>query len=101
MEGILGATHGGDIAFAMGNYASSAMAGDRPENAELGKIMNDTWVQFAASGDPNNAAIPTWRGYAPPARQTMLFDVPPRVVNDPRSVIRQLIIDATERKPAR
>jgi para-nitrobenzyl esterase len=97
MQGILGATHGGDIAFAMGNYATSVMAGDRAENAQLGKIMTDTWVQFAASGDPNNAAIPTWKGYGPPDRQTLLFDVPTRVVSDPRSAIRKLIIDAAER----
>src|SRR3546814_1918567 len=68
----------------MANYTASSMAGDRPENPAMAKIMSDTWVNFAATGNPNNPAIPEWKPYEPQQRATMVFDVPPHVENDPR-----------------
>jgi para-nitrobenzyl esterase len=94
MGGIAGAAHGGDIPFAMNNYDASAMAGDRPDNPAMARIMSDTWVSFAATGDPNNPAIPPWAPYEPTRRATMLFDVPTRVENDPRGDIRALLAEA-------
>ncbi len=98
LGGALGATHGGDIPFAMSNYAASGMAGDRPENAAMAQMMSDTWVNFAATGDPNNPAIPHWPAYAPPERQTMILDVHPRVERDPRPEIRELLFSAVAGK---
>src|SRR3546814_8992953 len=69
----------------MANYTASSMAGDRPENPAMAKIMSDTWVNFAATGNPNTPAIPEWKPYEPQQRATMVFDVPPHVENDPRS----------------
>ena len=94
LGGVFGATHGGDIPFAMNNYARSGMAGDRPENAAMGQLMSETWVKFAATGDPNNAAIPHWPAYAAPERQTMILDVEPHVESDPRAEIRALLFEA-------
>src|SRR3546814_7943483 len=43
LDGAIGAAHGGDIPFAMANYTASSMAGDRPENPAMAKIMSETW----------------------------------------------------------
>jgi para-nitrobenzyl esterase len=94
MGGIAGAAHGGDIPFAMNNYDASSMAGDRPDNPEMAKIMSDTWVSFVATGNPNNPAIPQWDTYDAKRRATMLFDVPSRVENDPRANIRVALTEA-------
>jgi para-nitrobenzyl esterase len=94
MGGIAGAAHGGDIPFAMNNYDASSMAGDRPDNPEMAKIMSDTWVSFVATGNPNNPAIPQWDPYDAKRRATMLFDVPSRVENDPRANIRVALTEA-------
>jgi para-nitrobenzyl esterase len=94
MGGIAGAAHGGDIPFAMNNYKASTMAGDRPDNPAMAKVMSDTWVSFAATGNPNNAAIPNWKPYDAKERATMLFDLPPRTENDPRANIRKLLAEA-------
>src|SRR3546814_909622 len=83
--------------FAMANYTASSMAGDRPENPAMAKIMSDTWVNFAATGNPNNPAIPEWKPYEPQQRATMVFDVPPHVENDPRSEVRALLMDAGQK----
>jgi para-nitrobenzyl esterase len=94
LGGVLGATHGGDIPFAMNNYGSSSMAGDRPENPEMAALMSETFVRFAATGNPNNAAIPSWEPYRADSRATMIFDLPPRAEIDPRSEVRRLLAEA-------
>ena len=91
MGGVLGATHGGDIPFAMNNYTASGMAGDRPDNPKMAKAMSDTWVHFAATGNPNNPAIPDWPSYDLETRAVMHFDLPTYVENDPRAKMRALL----------
>ena len=54
------------------------------DRAELARIMSTTWATFARTGNPNNDLIPTWPAYDTAERATMIFDVPPRVENDPR-----------------
>jgi para-nitrobenzyl esterase len=61
----------------------------------MARIMSETWVRFAQTGDPNNAEIPQWRPYSADARSTMIFDLPPHVEDDLRADIRQLINEAT------
>ncbi len=94
LGGVLGATHGGDIPFALNNYGASSLAGDRPDNPAMAKIMSDTWIAFARTGDPNSSAIPQWDPYDVQRRPTMHFDLPPHVEEDPRSAIRVLLTEA-------
>jgi para-nitrobenzyl esterase len=94
LGGSMGAAHGGDIPFALNNYRTSVIAGQRSENDKMGKIMSDTWVRFAATGDPNNASIPRWKPYDLQTRASMHFDVPPRVVNNERPQMRELLAKA-------
>jgi para-nitrobenzyl esterase len=57
---------------------------------ELAAIVSATWVQFARSGKPDNAAIPAWPAYTTDTRATLVFDTRCRVVNDPGSDARLL-----------
>jgi len=52
--------------------------------------MSDAFIAFARSGDPNNAGLPQWRPYDLNTRATMLFDVEPRLADDPRGGERRL-----------
>jgi para-nitrobenzyl esterase len=97
LGGSMGAAHGGDIPFALNNYPMSVIAGKRPDNDKMGKVMSDTWARFAATGDPNNSAIPRWDAYDLTQRAVMHFDVPPRVSYDDRAGMRQLLTKATAR----
>lgn len=91
MGGVLGATHGGDIPMAMNNFDTNGMAGNRLDNAQMARVMSETWVTFAATGNPNNALIPEWRPYDLATRPVMLLDLPPRVVGDPRGAMRAML----------
>lgn len=52
--------------------------------------MMDSFVAFARTGRPDNAAIPEWVPYALPRRATMVFDRATRVEDDPRGGERRL-----------
>lgn len=90
MGGILGATHGGDIPFAMNNYSYTPMAGDRPENALMGAVMSEAFVQFAHTGNPNHDNLPVWQPYSPAHRNTLVFDTESWAQCDPQSALREL-----------
>jgi para-nitrobenzyl esterase len=90
MGGVLGATHGGDIPFALGNHELSSMAGHRPQNARMGALMSETWIEFAGTGRPAHPDLPDWRPYTAADRATMLLDLPPQLDVDPRAEVRAL-----------
>jgi para-nitrobenzyl esterase len=52
--------------------------------------MSETFIAFARSGDPNNRLIPRWQRYTMARRETMVFDVPSHLENDPRGAERRL-----------
>ncbi|MHB8463961.1 MAG: carboxylesterase/lipase family protein [Acidimicrobiales bacterium] len=90
MGGVLGATHGGDIVFALNNHGLTPMAGDRPENERMGTLMSEAFVRFARDGDPNHPDLPAWRPYELGSREVMVFDVEPHVEVDPAADLRRL-----------
>jgi para-nitrobenzyl esterase len=91
LGGVLGATHGGDIPFAFNNFDLTPMAGNRPENSRMGRIVSEAWVRFAHDGDPNHSDLPRWRPYSQEDRQTMVFNTDCRVETDPRAELRGLL----------
>lgn len=90
MGGLLGATHGGDIPFAMNNYTYTPMAGERQENKWMGGIMSESFVQFAHTGNPNHRAIPNWQPYSLGDRPSMIFDVTCREELDSHANLRKI-----------
>ena len=90
LGGIFGAMHGGEIPFVFDNYALTPVAGDRPENAQVARVMSEAFVRFAADGDPNHPNLPTWSPYTPGQRATMVFDAVSHPEDDPRPAIREL-----------
>jgi para-nitrobenzyl esterase len=97
LGGALGATHGGDIVFALDNYRLTPMAGDRPENERMGELVSEAFVRFAHSGDPNHSGLPEWQPYRLDRRSVMIFDVEPHAEVDPSSELRQLYARLRER----
>jgi para-nitrobenzyl esterase len=85
------APHALDIGFVFDNVAKSeSMSGIGPEQQRIADMMSESWLAFARSGDPNNAAVPHWPAYDSKKRATMIFAATPKVVNDPRAAERAL-----------
>lgn len=74
-----------DLPFMFDNVAAAThLTGpESEETSQLADAMAQTWISFARTGDPNNAAIPSWRAYDLTDRPVMLFDIPPTLAEDP------------------
>jgi len=79
----LKAAHAMEIAFVFRHATSRP--GTRPEAAALQDQMSDAWIAFARTGNPNHPGMPLWPAYSMENRETMIFDVECRPVNDPHS----------------
>ena len=66
------------------------MTGNSAEARALAAKVSETFIAFARTGSPDNAAIPKWTPYTLPGRATMIFDTTCRMENDPRGREREL-----------
>ena len=55
-----GAPHGGEIAYVFGTLSGGRGGAPTPEDLAVSRIAQGYWVNFARTGDPNGAGLPTW-----------------------------------------
>jgi para-nitrobenzyl esterase len=83
-----GAGHAAELPFVFGN-GSLGSWGTQVQRNKLKEQIEETWVAFARSGNPNNPAIPTWPTYDAQTRATMDLDLVTHVVDDPYGNLRR------------
>jgi len=85
--------HSTDLPFVFDNVeiAGHMVGAETDETARMTEAMCESWLAFARTGDPNNAAVPVWRPYDLGTRTVMHFDVPCAAVDDPDAETRELI----------
>jgi para-nitrobenzyl esterase len=82
--------HSLDLPFVFDNVTKARDMVGPPsgQTAAMVNCMSESWLAFARTGDPNNAAIPAWRPYDLTRRTVMLFDVPSTAAEDPQRAER-------------
>jgi para-nitrobenzyl esterase len=86
-----GAFHSLDIALVFGTLgAEGSQTGTAADARAASRAMQDSFVAFTKTGDPNHAGLPRWPRYGLDKRATMVFDVRSRIENDPRKWQREL-----------
>ncbi|MDV3455721.1 carboxylesterase/lipase family protein [Sphingomonas sp. HF-S4] len=86
-----GAFHTLDIPLVFGTLgAEGSHTGTGADARAMSQAMQDCFVAFATTGDPNHPGLPRWPRYALDKRATMVFDMPNRIANDPRQWQREL-----------
>lgn len=88
--GKFGAPHASDIQLVFDNIDKPGATATGPQAQPMADIMSETFVHFARIGDPNNKTIPRWQPYTLERRQTMVFNVPPHLEDDPRGAERKI-----------
>jgi para-nitrobenzyl esterase len=88
--GKFGAPHASDIQLVFDNIAKPGATATGPQAQQMADQMSETFIAFARKGNPNNKLIPRWEPYNLPRRQTMVFNVPSRLEDDPRGAERRL-----------
>ncbi|MFZ4719563.1 MAG: carboxylesterase/lipase family protein [Ilumatobacteraceae bacterium] len=89
--GEFGACHFLEVPFAfdrIDNDEARGIAGDPPQ--ALADIVHAAWVSFVSTGNPNHDGLPAWAPYDAGTRSTAVFDLPPRVLDDPAADEREL-----------
>ncbi len=86
-----GAFHTMDIPLVFGTLgASGSQTGTAADAQAASKAMQDSFVAFAITGDPDHAGMAHWPRYDRARRATMIFDARSRVEDDPRRWEREL-----------
>jgi len=71
----MGAFHSDDIEYVFGTLDSRPEMKIRPEDRALSELMQQYWVNFARTGDPNGPGLPKWPTYSEPTHwQVMHLD---------------------------
>ncbi len=83
-SGRKGAFHTADIPLVFGTVASPESRVNGPGAETVSAAMRKAFAALARDGDPNHPGLPRWDRYELPQRQTLLFDVEPRMADDPR-----------------
>ncbi len=89
--GKFGAFHTLDIPLVFDNIAQpGSRTGMGADAQRLADQMSGMLLAFARHGNPNHADFPHWSPYTLEQRGTMVFDLVPRLENDPRGGERKL-----------
>ena len=89
--GRWGAFHTLDIPLMFGTLtAAGSRTGDGAAARRVCATMQQALLAFMRAGDPNYPSLPRWEPYTMQRRQTMIFDVEPRLADDPRGDERRL-----------
>jgi para-nitrobenzyl esterase len=88
--GRFGAPHASDIQLVFDNIAKPGASAIGPQAQTMADMMSEAFIAFARSGTPSAPQLPRWEPYELTRRQTMVFDVPARMEDDPRGAERRL-----------
>lgn len=95
LGGRLKSPHTLEMPFVFDNVqvAPGLTGGASPEAVALAARVSETWIAFAARGDPNSkkSGLPPWPAYDSERRGTMLFNNESKVVDDPASEQRKIM----------
>jgi len=94
--GRLGAPHAVDVPFVFGNLHASGVelyTGSSADRKALSERVQDAWIGFARSGDPNHTGLPEWPAYRTETRATLVFDATTTVEDDPMAERRSIWAD--------
>ncbi len=92
LDGVAGAWHTAELAFCFDNTdlcAQATCGGEVPRT--IGHTMSTAWATFARTGNPSQPGL-TWTPSDPDRCQTMVFDTKTRMVDDPESAARHILL---------
>ncbi len=68
-----GTPHGGEIAYVFGTLSAGRGGAPTPEDQAVSRMAQSYWVNFARTGNPNGAGLPTWPRHDPGTDQIFEF----------------------------
>jgi para-nitrobenzyl esterase len=81
MGGVMGACHGLEVGFVFGTH-DPMFCGSGPEADKLSDSIQESWLNFAHTGNPSGKGLGNWPTYGK-QRETMIIGKKPHVENAP------------------
>ncbi|MGO8932529.1 MAG: carboxylesterase/lipase family protein [Terracidiphilus sp.] len=92
LDGVAGAWHTAELAFCFDNTKRCEQGtGNTPEAQALAMKMATAWANFARTGNPSQPLLP-WTPTDPVSNKTMVWDNKIRLVDDPESEARKILL---------
>ena len=102
LNGKLISPHGLEMPFVFDNVKGGgiALTGGGEEAQKMADKFSETWIAFAATGNPNTSksGLPQWAPYDADKRLMMIFDTASRVESDPLKEQRLIFQESPEDK---
>ena len=87
---VLSNFHAGELPYAYGNlWRHPGLYND--EDYELSEIMQQYWVNFAKTGDPNGEGLPEWKMRSLDQDQLLQLDTEIKMIDDPNIKLYEII----------
>jgi para-nitrobenzyl esterase len=87
--GEYGAGHAAELPYVFGSNVPPGSLGTERERGILKGQIQDAWIAFARTGNPNHPHLPAWPRYAAKTRSTLDLGIDSHVVDDPYSTLRE------------
>ncbi len=68
----------------------NSLSGDGADARRMADLFSDAFIAFARTGSPQTPALPQWTPYSLEKRETLVMNVTPQLVEDPRGEERKL-----------
>ena len=89
----VGASHASDIEYALGNLSSNKVYAWTPEDFKASETMQNYFVNFVKTGNPNGAGLPKWFGLQSSEPKVMVIDAESKSQSE-RNLKRYLLMDS-------
>lgn len=86
----LRANHAGELPYAYGNLWRHGYLYDKKDYA-LSDTMQNYWVNFVKTGDPNGESAPEWQPYTKEQKQILQLDDEIKMIDDPYNKLYTII----------
>jgi len=88
-----GSVHGHELKFCFNTLHRAGRDLPKPSEADLklADTMSSVWAQFAKTGNPNIASLPSWQPYTKANGELMVFDHQCAIRNNPDRKLQQII----------
>jgi para-nitrobenzyl esterase len=78
VDHAIGAAHASDIEYALGNLATNKVYAWTPDDYKASETMQNYFVNFVKTGNPNGNGLPTWYGLQSSIPKVMVIDTESR-----------------------
>ncbi|RYE27086.1 MAG: carboxylesterase family protein [Sphingobacteriaceae bacterium] len=90
VDKAVGASHASDIEYSLGNLSSNKVYAWTPEDFKASETMQDYFVNFVKTGNPNGGSLPKWYGLQSSQPKVMVIDAESK--SQPEKNLRRYVL---------